>query len=222
MGERVELISEDGFRFAGYRARPVGPAKGGVVVIQEIFGVNAHIRDVADGFAEQGYLTLAPQIYDRIEPNVELGYEGDDVQRGRDIRAELGFDTPVRDIAAAVRLLRADVAKVGTVGYCYGGALAWLTAARIPGLDAAVGYYGTAANFAEEAPACPVMLHYGEKDAMIPASDADDLKARYPEIETFVYPADHGFNCDMRASYDAESASLAYERTLEFFGKHLG
>lgn len=227
MGKTIHLTASDGHSLGAYRADPEGTPserapRGLIVVVQEIFGVNLHIRAVTDGFAADGYVAIAPQIFDRAEPDVELGYDAADVQRGRAIRMEVGFDGPVLDIAAAAALGAAEGLKVGVVGYCYGGALAWLAAARIDGLSAAIGYYGTAAAFKDEAPGCPVMLHYGDKDAMIPISDADDLKALYPDIQTFVYPADHGFNCDIRASHDAESATLARARTMALIGETVG
>lgn len=217
----LTVTARDGHEFGAYRADPDGAVKGGIVVIQEIFGVNIHIRDVTDGFAQAGYAAIAPHIFDRVERGLELGYTGDDVARGRDTRAKLGFDDPILDIAACVEILKGEGLKVGTVGYCYGGALAWLSAARIDGLSAAVGYYGTAANFKDEAPKCPVLLHYGEKDQMIPHSDADLLKAMYRNVDAHVYPADHGFNCDRRGSYHKASADIALDRTLAFFGEHL-
>lgn len=222
MGRSIVLKAADGHQFGAYRADPEGPAKGGVVVIQEIFGVNRHIRSVADRFAAQGYATIAPQIYDRYEPDIELGYEADDVQKGRDIRVEVGFDNPVKDIAAAVSALKDEGHRVATVGYCYGGALAWLTAARISSLDAAIGYYGTAAAFKDEAPTCPVMLHYGDLDEMIPSSDGAMLESLYPGVQSFVYPAGHGFNCDLRGSYHRDSAERALERTMAFIQEHVG
>lgn len=222
MGRSIVLKAADGHQFGAYRADPEGPAKGGVVVIQEIFGVNRHIRSVADRFAAQGYATIAPQIYDRHEPDIELGYEADDVQKGRDIRVEVGFDNPVKDIAAAVSALKDEGHRVATVGYCYGGALAWLTAARISSLDAAIGYYGTAAAFKDEAPTCPVMLHYGDLDEMIPSSDGAMLESLYPGVQSFVYPAGHGFNCDLRGSYHRDSAERALERTMAFIQEHVG
>ncbi|MDW3206311.1 MAG: dienelactone hydrolase family protein [Alphaproteobacteria bacterium] len=222
MGRTIVLKASDGHQFGAYRADPEMPARGGVVVIQEIFGVNRHIRAVADRFAALGYVAIAPQIFDRHQPDVELSYEAEDVQKGRDIRVEVGFDNPVLDIAAAVSALKDEGLKAATVGYCYGGALAWLAAARIPALDASVGYYGTAAAFKDEAPTCPVMLHYGDLDGMIPSTDGAMLESMYPGVQSFVYPADHGFNCDLRSSYHAESAERALARTTAFLAEHVG
>jgi carboxymethylenebutenolidase len=222
MGQTIPLTAIDGFTLNAYRADPDGDVRGGIVVIQEIFGVNDHIRGVVDGYAAQGYSVIAPQIYDRAAPNIELGYTPDDVKKGRDIRADLGFDKPLLDLQAAVSLLTSEGLKVGVVGYCYGGALAWRCAAKLEGLSAAVGYYGGAAAFKDEVPKCPVLLHYGEKDAHIPSTDGAMLADLYPDVEAFVYPADHGFNCDQRASYDGPSAALALERSLFFFQDYLG
>ncbi len=222
MGRSIVLDSADGHRFGAYRADPEESPRGGIVVIQEIFGVNRHIRSVADRFAALGYVAVAPQIFDRHQPDIELGYEGDDVQKGRDIRVAVGFDKPVLDIAAAVTSLKSEGLNVATVGYCYGGALAWLSAARIPSLDAAIGYYGTAAAFKDEAPTCPVMLHYGDLDEMIPSTDGAMLESLYPGVQSFVYPAGHGFNCDLRGSYHKDSAERALGRTMEFIAEHVG
>jgi len=219
---KVKLQARDGHSFTAYRATPDALPKAGLVIIQEIFGVNIHIRDVVDGYARAGYAAIAPQLFDRVQPDLELGYDGDDVTRGRETRVQLGFDNPVLDIAACIDLLREEGLATGVVGYCYGGALAWLSAARIDGLGAAIGYYGTAAQFKDEAPKCPVQLHYGELDSMIPHSDGEQLSGMYDQVEAYVYPADHGFNCDRRASYHEESAALALERSLSFFGKHIG
>ncbi|MDF1748835.1 MAG: dienelactone hydrolase family protein [Alphaproteobacteria bacterium] len=222
MGQTITLTAIDGFTLKAYRADPEGDVRGGIVVIQEIFGVNSHIRSVVDGFAAEGYSVIAPQIYDRSAPDIELGYTPEDVQKGRDIRAELGFDKPLLDLQAAVSLLKSEGLAVGTVGYCYGGALAWRSAAKLEGLSAAIGYYGGAAMFKDEAPKCPVLMHYGEKDPMIPSTDGAMLAGLYSNVEAFVYPADHGFNCDQRSSYDGPSAALALERSLSFFQDYLG
>ncbi len=218
---KLTLTAKDGHEFGAYRAEPSGTPKAGIVVIQEIFGVNSHIRTVVDSYAKSGYVAIAPQIFDRIKPDLELGYEGSDVVAGRQARMDLGFDAPLLDIQATVDLLISENIPVGVVGYCYGGALAWRSAAKVTDLSATICYYGAAATFKDEAPACPVLLHYGEKDAMIPSSDATLLSGLYPMVEAHVYPADHGFNCDQRASHHAPSAALAMERSLAFLHRHL-
>ena len=216
--ETIELTAADGHRFSGYRAAPHGEVKGAVVVIQEIFGVNDHIRAVVDGFADAGYVAVAPQIFDRIEHDIALGYSDEEVARGRALRAELGFDDPIMDIDATIGSLTVRDLKTMTVGYCYGGALAWLSATRLgEQLHGAVSYYGVVAPFITEKPLCPTMLHFGEEDGLIPMEDVRAFQAAHPDAQVFTYPAGHGFNCDLRGSYHAESAALARERTLAFF-----
>lgn len=223
MGEMVTLKAEDGHRLQGYRAAPAGKAGGGLVIIQEIFGVNRHIKRVTDGFAADGYVAVAPALFDRVEPGVSLGYSQDDITRGREIRGKIGWDSMVMDMRAAVDALKKEGLTVGVVGYCMGGSLAWLAATRIPGVAAAVGYYGGAvADFAQEQPRCPVLLHFGETDTSIPKEHWDKIRAAQPKIPMHIYPAGHGFNCDERASYHESSARLARERTLEFLRKHVG
>jgi carboxymethylenebutenolidase len=223
MGEMLTLTSEDGHQLAAYRAGPPGPPRGGVVIIQEIFGVNRHIRGVTDGYAADGYLALAPALFDRVERDVTLGYAASDIEQGRALRSKISTDDAVRDVRAAVRELSRSGARVGVVGYCWGGTLAWLAATRIDGVAAAVGYYGGGiADAVEEQPACPVLLHFGETDASIPKEHYETVRRRHPSLPVHVYPAGHGFNCDERASYDAASARLARERTLTFLREHVG
>jgi carboxymethylenebutenolidase len=223
MGQNVTLQAEDGHRFGGYRADPTGQPRGGIVIIQEIFGVNSHIRGVCDGYAADGYVALAPALFDRVEPNIQLGYEQEDIVRGREIRGKIGWDTMMIDVRAAVQALQKDKHKIGVVGYCMGGSVAWLSATRIDGLSAAVGYYGGAvADFATERPRCPVLLHFGETDASIPKEHWDKIKAAQPNVPMHLYPAGHGFNCEQRASYHEPSARLARQRTIEFLRQNVG
>jgi carboxymethylenebutenolidase len=222
MGQMITLTAEDGFRLAAYRAAPAGKATHGLVVVQEIFGVNGHIKRVTDGFASDGYVALAPAIFDRVERDFETGYSQPDIERGRAVRAKADLDQVVMDTRAAVEALRAEGLTVGVVGYCFGGTVAWLAATRIPGVAAAIGYYGGGvAAAASEEPRCPVLLHFGETDASIPKDHWDTIKAAHPNVPMHIYPAGHGFNCDERGSYHADSAKLARQRTLEFFAKHL-
>ncbi|WP_341702719.1 dienelactone hydrolase family protein [Ferrovibrio sp.] len=217
MGSMTDLTAADGHRFQAYIAEPKGTPKGGIVVIQEIFGVNGHIRAVADGFAADGYYCVAPALFDRIERGVDLGYAGDDVAKGRALRGQMQWAPCMADVAIAVAAA-GSAGRVGTVGYCYGGGVTWLAAAELPGLDASVGYYGGPwAELADRAPRCPAMLHFGARDSMIPVGLADELRAKHPGIVTHVYAADHGFNCDQRATYDATAATTARRRTLAFF-----
>jgi carboxymethylenebutenolidase len=223
MGEQVQLRAVDGFALGAYRAMPTGKPRGGIVVIQEIFGVNKHIRQVCDGYAEAGYAAVAPQIFDRVERNVELGYEAADMTRGIELaRGKLQMEQTLLDVQAA-----ADDAsrfgKVGVVGYCFGGLLAWLSASDLSGISAVSSYYGGGvAQQLERQPRCPVMMHFGDKDAHIPLADVETIRKAHPDVDVHVYHADHGFNCDHRASYDAAAAKLARTRSLEFFGRYVG
>ena len=222
MSEFVTLTALDGHKLSAYVARPDGDPIAGLVVVQEIFGVNAHIRSVADGYAKDGFLAIAPALFDRIEPGVELKYEGEDFKTGMSLAQKLVPDMSLSDIGAAIEFAYSSTGKkVGIIGYCYGGTMAWLAATRLHP-EAAVGYYGGhIANYADETPTAPVMLHFGKQDTHIPAEGVEKVHAAHPEVEIYWYDAGHGFNCDARASYDAESAMLARERSLEFLKKHL-
>lgn len=222
MGSAVNLTAGDSHSFQAYVAEPAGTPRFGLVVIQEIFGLNAHVRSVADGFAREGILAVAPALFDRVERGVELGYDGDAVVRGREIRGRLGWDAPLLDIAAAARIARIG-GRVGAVGYCWGGSLAWLSAARLAGtVDAAVGYYGGQIHdFRTEMPKIPLMLHFGERDPMITAEHVAAIRAAQPRVPIHDYPAGHGFNCEARADFDPESADLARSRTLAFLADKL-
>jgi carboxymethylenebutenolidase len=221
--QKTQIRSVDGFALGAYQARPDGECKGAVVVIQEIFGVNSHIREVVDGYAEAGYFAIAPQIFDRVGRDIELGYEQADMQRGIEIAFQkLDRALALQDIQAAIEVASVH-GKVGVVGYCFGGLLTWLSACELEGLSAASAYYGGGiAAEAERTPRVPVMMHFGERDAHIPLTDVEKIKAAQPAVDVFVYAADHGFNCDHRASFDAAAAKLAKSRTLEFFASHLG
>lgn len=223
MGEFISLTAEDGHTFDCYKADPAGTPKGGIVLIQEIFGVNSHIKSVADGFAADGYAVLAPAFFDRAEKNFDVGYTPEDIATGRDVRAKVDWPDAVKDIAAAkAALVAANVGKIGSVGYCWGGSMSWLAATRV-GVDASVCYYGgQIAMFNDEAPKNPVMMHFGEKDHGIPMVDVDKVRAAHGDAEIFVYPAGHGFNCDQRGDFHAASAEKARERTLAFFAEHVG
>ena len=222
MGEHITLKAADGFQLGAWRADPAGAAKGGVVVIQEIMGVNHHIRAVADLYAAQGYLAIAPALFDRAEPGFEVGYDGPSIQRGMAIAGKLDRDKMLLDVAAALGVAK-GAGKVGIVGYCLGGTVSYLAACRLPGLAAASCYYGGGVLAAkDESPKIPTILHFGAKDAHIPIAGVRDFEAAHPDLPVYVYDADHGFNCDERGSYDAASAELARARTLEFFAKNVG
>jgi carboxymethylenebutenolidase len=222
MSKAVKLQASDGHELDAYVAQPEGKPRAGLVVVQEIFGVNAHIRSVADRFAREGFLAVAPAIFDRVERNVDLGYDGESAKKGIAMVQKIGIDNSVKDVDAALQYAAKETGKpAGVVGYCYGGTLAWLSATRLaPG--ATVGYYaGGIGNFAQENPRAPVMLHFGKKDDHIPQADVAKVQAAHPEVEIYWYDAGHGFNCDMRGSYDEKASKEATVRTLAFFNKHL-
>jgi carboxymethylenebutenolidase len=223
MGETITLTAADGTAISAYRARPSGAPKGGIVVVQEIFGVNHHIRSVADRFAAAGYLAVAPAIFDRVQKNVELGYDGEGMSSGMALAQKSSTPAALQDIAAAAAVA-AEGGKVGVVGFCWGGSLAYLSAAQLGDkIAASVGYYG--GNIAQNLGAkltVPLELHFGSQDTHIPLSDVERIRQAHPEVPVFVYEAGHGFNCDERGSYDKASADVAWKRTLEFFGKHVG
>ena len=224
----VHLTSSDGFGFSAYVAQPSGHPKGAIGVVQEFFGVNAHIREVADGYAGAGYLAIAPATFDRVKPAVQMGYTPDDMQAGIALKAAVeALPEPgvLRDIQAAVDYAaKTSGGKVGIVGYCWGGLLAWRAASGVKGLSAAVPYYGggttTDAERARQ-PHCPVLAHYAEQDHWIPLDTVEAFKKAQPGVEVHVYAADHGFNCNHRGAGHEPSAKLALERTLAFFAKHL-
>jgi carboxymethylenebutenolidase len=223
MSEHVNLKAGDGHVLDAYVAHPEGGPIAGLVVVQEIFGVNRHIRSVADGYAKKGFLVVAPALFDRYERGVELGYEAEDRQKAMSLLSKLNLDDALKDTAAALEYARKETGKKsGVIGYCFGGTIAWLAAGRL-GANTAVGYYGgQIAKFADEHPKAPVMLHFGKLDQHIPKESVDAVQAANPEVQVFWYDADHGFNCNDRASYNAEAAKLAKERSLEFLKKHLG
>jgi carboxymethylenebutenolidase len=222
MGHWIELTASDGVKISAWRADPKGTPRGGLVVAQEIFGVNSHIRSVCDGYAADGYLAVAPALFDRVQPRVDLGYTPGDVERGRDLKAKATIDHALADVAAAQKVA-ASAGKVGIVGYCWGGYVTWMSAARLPGFACAVPYYGGGMLEAVgERPRCPVLMHFGEQDSMIPVAGVRTFAAAHPESQVRIYAANHGFNCDQRGSYDANSAKLARERTLEFLRHHVG
>lgn len=222
MPETVKLKASDAHELDAYLSRPSGAPMAGLVVIQEAFGVNSHIRSVADGYARDGFLAIAPALFDRIERGVELGYTPEDMQRGIALAQQINDDT-AKDMDAALGWLREQkVRKSGVIGYCLGGTMAWLAATRL-NIGAAIGYYGGhIARFAQETPRCPVMLHFGMLDKHIPKEDIDKVQALHPEVQVFWYQnADHGFNCNDRASYNPEAAKLARERSLAFLKHNL-
>lgn len=226
MGSFVDLKAADGFEFPAYVARPAGQPKGGIVVLQEIFGVNSHIRSVADGYAAEGYLAVAPSTFHRVKTGVELGYSPDDRTAGAALKAAvelLPAPGVTQDIQAAVDHASA-AGKVGIVGFCWGGLLTWRAACMLDGLSAAVPYYGGGMTTPDEIariPKVPVLAHFGDQDHLISMHSVEAFKKAHAEVEVHVYHASHGFNCDQRESYNEAAAKQARERTLAFFARHL-
>jgi carboxymethylenebutenolidase len=221
MGEVIQLRAADGFSFSAYTAGSADAAKG-VVVVQEIFGVNHHIRDMADRFAALGYAVVAPALFDRAQRDVELGYTQDDIGKGRDIRMKLSDPDVMKDIEAAAGYLAGK--KLGIVGYCFGGTVAWWGATRTTKFAASSCWYGGGIpGTKNESAHCPVQMHFGEKDASIPMTDVDAVRAAQRKVEVYVYEgAQHGFGCDERGSYSKPDYDLAQQRTVDFFAKNLG
>ena len=222
MGDQISIKMQDGFELNAYRSMPSAQSKGVVVVIQEIFGVNAHIREVADGYAAQGYSAIAPALFDRIERDIELGYDEADMGKGIELAFQgLEMAQTMQDLQSVVDYGAAQGA-VGVVGYCFGGLLTYLSACQLKGVAAASSYYGGGiAGVLDHQPKCPLIMHFGELDAHIPMTDVDKIKEANPRIPVHVYDADHGFNCDHRASYSEQAAELALQRTLAHFDQHL-
>ena len=222
MGEVTTLMARDGHEFNAWLAAPPqkSGARGAVLIAQEIFGVNRHIRRVADDYAAQGYVTIAPGLFDRVRRGIELGYSEKEVQEGRGYRLQIPKDKTMLDLAASINVIK-HAGRVATVGYCWGGTLAYLAACELP-VACAVSYYGgQIKDHLDKSPRRPVMYHFGEKDPHIPMSDIDRIRAADPNGTFHLYPADHGFNCEDRGSYDAASAALARERTLAFLAQRL-
>jgi carboxymethylenebutenolidase len=219
MGHNVDLTASDGHRLGAYLAEPAGAPRGGIVVIQEIFGVTRHIRDVVDQYAAAGYLAIAPAVFDRVEPNVDVPYT--DMQRAVGYMKAMDTDKVMLDLEAAIARVGAT-GKIGVVGYCWGGTMAYVAAARLD-VVAAVAYYGgSITHYLDEEPRVPVMFHFGEKDDHIPLAAIEAIRAAYPNGIYHLYPAGHGFNCTDRPSYEPGSSKLAFERSLEFLHKHVG
>ncbi len=228
MGEQVKLKAEDGAELSAYVARPQGAAKGAVVVVQEIFGVNSQIRGVADMYASQGYVGIAPATFDRYEPGLELKDTGDDLKKAYEMYGKLTPETALLDVAAAYKFVEAEDHKgIAVVGFCYGGLMAWLAATRGEDLkmqpSCTVGYYaGGIGKVATEEPSCPVMLHFGANDSHIGSDQIDAVRNAHPEVEIFLYDgADHAFAGTERSAYNPEQAKIALDRTLEFLATHI-
>jgi carboxymethylenebutenolidase len=222
MGKTIQLKASDGHEFYAYVAEPAGKPRGLVVIAPEIFGINKHIQSVADGYAADGYLSIAPALFDRIQRKYDTGYSQPEIMAGVEVMKKMSFDHAMLDVAAVLKFGQ-SAGKAAIVGYCWGGVVAWLAASRVPGFSCSAPYYGGGIpNFLTEKPLCPVMFHFGETDQSIPMEKAKAVVAAYPNEQAFFYPADHGFNCDHRGSYNAESAKLARERTLGMIRKYVG
>lgn len=230
MGSFVELTAVDGAKTSAYVAMPEGQARGAIVVLQEIFGVNSHIRSVADRYAAQGYVAVAPAMFARVKPDVELGYSEEDMKAGFALKTAVeALPEPgaLRDVEAAVAHAATLVpgGKIGVVGFCWGGLMTWRSACNLASVSAAVCYYGggmTGELEASRQALCPVLAHFGSKDHYISLESVEAFKKAQPKVEVHIYEADHGFNCDQRGSYNEAAAALAGERTLAFFAQHLG
>ena len=217
----IQLRASDGHEFSGERIDPIGPARGGIVIVQEIFGVNRHIRATAARYAAAGWSVIAPAFFDRIEAGLELGYEKPDITRGRELVGALETHHVLMDLQAGIDALQ-GAGAVGVVGYCWGGAITWLAAARLERFGAAVSYYGSRiVNYIDEQPKLPLMMHVGQTDASFPLAKVHEITARYPGLQAHEYAAGHGFNCDHRSSFDPEASAHALQRSLEFLGAHL-
>jgi carboxymethylenebutenolidase len=223
MGKKISLKASDGHEFDTYLAESSGPAHGAIVLVQEIFGVNSHIRSVADDYASQGYHVVAPALFDRVQTNLELGYDPTDTAHGMKAARQIGMDAALQDVAASIAHARTEwlALKVGVLGFCYGGSLAWLAATRLDPAAAVCYYGGQIAATASETPRCPVLMHFGAKDPHIGPAEIEKIRMAHPDLPLFLYNSGHGFNCDQRKDYEPESARLARQRTLDFFHHHL-
>jgi carboxymethylenebutenolidase len=220
MGQNITIPTSGTQCIGAYMAEPGSKPKGGLVVIQEIYGLNAHMRSMVDRFAKLGYTAIAPAFFDHLETGVELDYDRTGTNKGKQLVTELGLERAIQDVASAAEAI-ASAGRIGTVGYCWGGTVAYLSATRL-GLPAVSYYGGRNTQHVDETARAPLMFHYGEQDPHITAADRESVRKANPEADFHVYPAGHGFNCDVRDSYDAASAELARERTLDFFTRHLG
>jgi len=222
MGKMIELTAADGHKFEAYRSEPSGKPRGGLIVLMEIFGVNSHIQHVTDEFAADGYLAIAPQMFDRVQRGLNIGYTPPEIEIGRGIMQKMKLDDAMKDIAASMDNVK-SAGKVGIVGYCWGGTAAWKAACNVAGLACALPYYGGGIpGLIAEKPRCPVQFHWGETDHSIPLEKAREVAAAHADQMHFFYPAGHGFSCSQRGSFHEESAKLAKSRALEFLAKHVG
>ena len=224
MGQIVSLTAKDGHGLDGYAAEPSGAAKGGLVIIQEIFGVNGHVRRLVDEFAGKGYLAVAPALFDRIEKGIEVGYDEKGFGIGRECRGKLTDDMILADVDAAASHV-SSAGKVGLIGYCFGGYVAWISACGLDSLASSVSCYGggVAARAANDTPRCPVQLHFGDKDHAIPMGDVQKIRDAHPDIPSFIYDdSAHGFCCDDRDVFNQGACERTHARALELFAETVG
>ena len=223
MGQNVALSTKDGHTLNGFVAEPPGTPKGGVIVIQEIFGVNGHVRNLVDMFAGHGYLAIGPALFDRIEPGIELDYNETDFAAAREHRGNLNDEWILNDVSAAADRI-SSAGKVGLIGYCFGGYVAWISACGVDALACSVSCYGggVAARAANDVPNCPVQFHFGDKDHAIPMGDVQAIRDAHPDIPSFIYDdSAHGFCCDDRDVFNAGSCERTHGRALELFAAHV-
>jgi carboxymethylenebutenolidase len=222
LDKHFSLSAADAHKLGAYRADPAGKPKGALVVIQEIFGVNHHIRAVCDRLAQEGYVAVAPAMFDRFKPNFESGYTPDEIAAARALVGNIDYDKAMKDVDAALGEIK-SAGSCGVVGFCFGGTVSFLAACKVGGLKASICYYGgNIAKNADEKPRCPVQMHFGEKDAGIPLADVETIKQKQPQAEVYVYPdAQHGFHCDERASFGKNASALAWTRSMDFLAKNL-
>jgi len=217
----LQLLAADGNRLSAYLVKPEGTPRGAVVVVQEIFGVNSHIRRVAEQYAAEGYLAIAPAMFDRLQKGVDLGYDAAGMQAGIELMMKTTNEGAIADLNAAIDAV-SHAGRVGMVGYCWGGRCTYLAGCKT-NIAAGVAYYGGGiAQLLGDTPRCPMMFHFGERDSHIPLTDVEKIRQTFPQGTYHLYPAGHGFNCSERADFDSASAHLAFERTIEFFRKHIG
>ena len=220
MNEFIEVNAKDKHQFTAYISQPLSKPQAGVVIIQEIFGVNTHIKEITDLFASKGYLCIAPALFDRIEKNVTLHYDEIGVSKGRNLK-ELCDKDALTDIEASISVV-SSAGKVGVIGYCWGGSLSWRIGCESSNLSASVCYYGgDIPKLKDLKPNCNVLTHFGELDKGIPINEVKIFEKTKPEVLTYTYPADHGFNCDHRSQYNKVCADIALDRTLKFLEKNL-
>ena len=220
MNEHIKITAKDNHQFSAYVSQPMGKPKGGIVIIQEIFGVNKHIKEVTDLFARKGYLSIAPSLFDRIEKNVTLNYDEKGISKGRNLK-DLCDKDALKDIEASISVV-SSAGKVGTIGYCWGGSLSWRIGCESSVLSASVCYYGgDIPKLKNLKPKCNVLTHFGELDKGIPIKNVKIFKDKRPEVLTYTYPADHGFNCDHRSQFNKTCADVALDRTLKFLKNNL-